>query len=283
MSIAFKAKIRRKYWKLYFYYVRNEKIMVPFEEDNVKAYKLLLRIEIVLRECIKNSLEFTFGKNWQKYLPGTLLINIKDSQTQERRPQFNFMRLGPLYYLTLGELLTVLQQKYCRPVIDIFGGDIFLAQIQNILEPRNAISHSRPVPSVGLQAIETVYSEMVTALTPEGLLRLVERPDIGLSKDDAAEILIASLQQILVELPKLPTTLIIPDEYQIATMQYWWTDDNLAGCNRVKIETVFTTLQDYNKLPSGVGTAGIRQKISEKNDLQGQIHDAISELEKMKK
>ena len=51
--------------------------MIPFENDNQKAYLLLLRIEIVLRECLSRSFQSKFGQRWQKQLPGDLLTKIK--------------------------------------------------------------------------------------------------------------------------------------------------------------------------------------------------------------
>ena len=147
--------------------------MIPFEDDNLRAYTLLLRIEIVLRECLRTSLESKFGVHWRKRLPGELLKKIKELQAEESRPQFNFVRLGPLYYLTFGELLTLLQQKSGRSVAKKLGGDCVLKQLENIFVPRNAVCHSRPVSSVGLKTIETLYAEMETALTAEGLARLM--------------------------------------------------------------------------------------------------------------
>lgn len=70
--------------------------MIPFEEDNVAAYRLLLRIEIALRECLKLSFEQQFGPKWQNSIPGNLLTKIREAQREENRPQFDFLRLGPL-------------------------------------------------------------------------------------------------------------------------------------------------------------------------------------------
>jgi hypothetical protein len=97
--------------------------MISFENENLEAYRLLLRIEIALRECLRISMESEFGAHWQKNLPGELLKKVKESQAKENRPQFNFIRLGPLYYLTFGELLTLLHQKAGNPVAKKFGGD----------------------------------------------------------------------------------------------------------------------------------------------------------------
>jgi len=74
--------------------------MIPFENDNLKAYTLLLRIEVVLRECLKQALEAEHGLSWQKKLNGELLKTIRKAQSDEYKPQFDFVRLGPLYYLT---------------------------------------------------------------------------------------------------------------------------------------------------------------------------------------
>jgi len=89
--------------------------MNPWEEENLRAYKLLLRIEVVLRECLRISLQSEFGVQWQKKIPGEVLKKVKEAQSEENQPQFNFRRLGPLYYLSLGELLPILQQKPGRP------------------------------------------------------------------------------------------------------------------------------------------------------------------------
>jgi hypothetical protein len=255
---------------------------VPFEEDNIEAYRLLLRIEIALRECLKASLESEFGVHWRKKLPGELLKKIKESQTEENRPQFDFIRLGPLYYLTLGELLPLLQQKYGHSVTERLGGDCFLKQLENILGPRNALCHSRPVSSVGLKTIETLYSEMETALTVEGLARLVAKPDVGLAQDEAAKALFPSLRQAILDLPHLPPTIPTPEAFQSVTAQFWWADDSLAGFNRSFVDTAIILIREYNALPTGVGSAGVRQKFCEERDLHKSIKNAINELEKVK-
>jgi len=141
--------------------------MIPFESDNLRAYTLLIRIEIALRECVRQSLETEYGLQWQKKLHGELLKKIRMSQVAENRPQFDLVRLGPLYYLTFGELLTQLQQKPSRLVTDKLGGDSFLKQLENVFIPRNALCHSRPVSSVGLKTIETLYAQIEAALTKD--------------------------------------------------------------------------------------------------------------------
>jgi hypothetical protein len=256
--------------------------MIPFEQENLRAYTLLLRIEIVLRECLRNSLESEFGVHWQKRLPGDLLKKIKESQTEENKPQFNFIRLGPLYYLTFAELLTVLQQKGGRSVAEKLGGDCFLKQLENLFVLRNALCHSRPVSSVGLKTIEALYAQMETALTAEGLARLMAKPDTGISQDEAAKAIRPPLQQILRDLSNLPPTFPIPESYQTATIQFWWAEeDSLAGFNCSCVESAIALIREYNALPAGVGSAGNRQRFCEQRDMKKQIQDAITELEKV--
>lgn len=256
--------------------------MIPFENDNLKAYALLLRIEIALRELLRISLESEFGVQWRKRLPGELLKKIKESQTEENRPQFGYVRLGPLYYLTFGELLTLLQQKSGRPVADKLGGDCVLKQLENIFVPRNAVCHSRPVCSVGLKTIETLYAEMEAALTTDGLARLIAKPDAGLAQDQAANSLIPALKDVLRDLPNLPPSFVIPDVFQTAIAQFWWADDSLAGFNRSVIEAAIAVIREYNALPAGVGCAGTRQRFTEQRDTKEQVQHAITELEKVK-
>jgi len=255
--------------------------MIPFESDNLKAYTLLQRIEIALRECLRIALESEFGVEWRKRLPGELLKKIKESQTEENRPQFNFVRLGPLYYLTFPELLPLLQQKSGRSVTDKFGGDCFLKQFENTFTPRNAVCHSRPVSSVGLRVIEALYFQMETALTNEEMARLLAKPDTGISQPEAAQLLNASLEQVLRDLQGLPQALPIPESYQVATNQFWWADDALSGFKRSTVEAAFSLFVEYNALPRGVGSAGARQRFCEHRDLRHHIQAAVAELEKV--
>lgn len=255
--------------------------MIPFESDNLRAYTLLLRIEIALRELLRTSLETEFGGQWRKKLPGDLLKKIKESQTAENRPQFGYVRLGPLYYLTFGELLTLLQQKSGRLVAERLGGECVLKQLENIFVPRNAICHSRPVSSVGLRTIETLYAEMEAALKTDGLARLISKPDAGLAQDQAAMGLIPSLKNALRDMPKLPPSLLIPEVFQTATAQFWWADDSLAGFDRSIVEAAIALMGEYNVLPGGVGCAGIRQRFREQRDIENAVQHAITELEKV--
>src|SRR5207244_1315839 len=146
----------------------------------LRAYTLLLRIEVALREYLRKSLEAEHGIQWRKKLQGELLKKIRKSQADENQPQFDFVRLGPLYYLTFGELLTQLQQNPSRSVTNKLGGDCFLKLLESVFMPRNALCHSRPVSSVGLKTIETLYAQIETAVTPEGLASLIAEPDTGL-------------------------------------------------------------------------------------------------------
>lgn len=255
--------------------------MIPFENDNVRAYTLLLRIEIVLRECLRKSLESEHGVHWQKKLHGELLKKIRKSQADENKPQFDFIRLGPLYYLTFGELLTQLQQNPSRSVAEKLGGDSFLKQLENVFTPRNALCHSRPVSTIGLKTIETLYAQVERALTEEGLKRLIAKPDTGLVQAEAAKALIPALKQGLRDLPSLPAALPIPDLFQTATAQFWWADDSLAGFSISTVEVAFGLIKEYNSIPTGVGSAGSRQRFSEQRELKMKIQSAVTELEKV--
>ena len=64
-----------------------EDCKVSFEEDNLEAYPFLLRIEIALREGLKDTYKDQHGPGWQKFLPGELLKKIRESQKEENRPQ----------------------------------------------------------------------------------------------------------------------------------------------------------------------------------------------------
>ncbi|MBK6759157.1 MAG: hypothetical protein IPH85_14420 [Ignavibacteria bacterium] len=256
--------------------------MIPFEFDNVRAYELLLRIEISLRELLKSTYEDEYGKKWRSRLPGELLKKVKASQTEENRPQFGYARLGPLYYLTFGELLILLKQKPGSQVAMQLGGEVILKQLENILVPRNAVCHSRPVSTVGLQTIETLYAEMETALTRDGLTLLISETDTGISLDQACPDIVSALKCVVEGLPNLPASFIEPEVFETARAQYWWAEDSLAGFNRSVVEAAIELVRDYNSLPTGVGCAATRQGFIEQRDMKELIHNAIIELEQVR-
>ena len=162
-----------------------------------------------------------------------------------------------------------------------FGGQCFVKQLENIFAPRNAVCHSRPVSSVGLKTIEALYAEMETALTADGLARLIAKPDTGLAQDEAAKALIPPLNKTLRDLPDLPQAFPIPDAFPTATSQFWWANDSLAGFNRSIVEAAIALIREYNALPAGVGAAGTRQRFCEQRDLKKRTQEAITELEKV--
>ena len=253
--------------------------MISFEDDNSKAYVLLLRIEIALRELLRNSMKSELGVTWSKRLPGDMLKKIKESQTEENRRKFGYVRLGPLYYLTFGELLTLLKQKPGHPVAEKLGGKHVLAQLEDIFVARNAVCHSRPVSSPDLQQIETLLGNIETALGAAEFARLIAKPDVGLTQDQAANGLILALKEVLHALPELPPSFAIPDVIQDATNQFWWADDLLAGFNRSIIETAILVIREYNALPAGVGSAGARQGFIDQRMVSTRVLLAIGELE----
>jgi len=122
---------------------------------------------------------------------------------------------------------------------------------------------------------------METALTADGLAHLMAKPDTGLTQGEAANSLIPALTEMLHSLPALPLAFKIPEAFQTATTQFWWADDSLAGFNRSSVESAIALIHDYNALPSGVGSAGIRQRICEQRGLRRQIQEAITELKKV--
>src|SRR5882724_9719628 len=147
--------------------------MVPFERENVEAYRLLLIIEVVLRELLQATSQDHYGLGWRKKLPGKLLTKVREAERDEDlKRQLGFVRLGPLYYLTLGELIELLTQAHAKPALDKLGGVSFLAQLQNILPIRNAVSHSRAVSPTGLLSVQAIYQQVLTALGADAVLKL---------------------------------------------------------------------------------------------------------------
>jgi hypothetical protein len=255
--------------------------MIPFEEDNLKAYRLLLRIEIAIRECLRNTLEVSHGSKWRKMLPGELLKKIRDAQAEEKRPQFDYICLGPLYYLSLGELVVILQQKPGASMAALFGGDGFIKQLESILGLRNAICHARRVPSVGLKALEALYLQIETALTHERLIEILSSPDVGMSQHEAAKVLIPWMEEAKGIISNLQHPIPVTGPHAIAAQQYWWGKTELAGFDCMVADRAVDVIADYNALHNGIGSAANRNRFCEDRRPLEAINDAIQELRKV--
>jgi len=255
--------------------------MISFQEDNIRAYGRLLWIEVAVRECIRHAMEQTYGDAWKKKIPGDLLKKIRESEREENRPHFNFIHLGPLYYLSLGELVPILRQKVASNITKIFGGEWIINDIEKILGPRNAICHARPVPAVGLTAIESLYQQVKTALESQGMIDIVATSDTGIFPEDSAKLLIPWIDELKKIMPILHAPIAIPDAYKDATLQYWWGNQDLAGFDCSTIDFLANLLGDYNSLPLGVGSAAKRQRFCEDRQPLQAIDNALSQLRRV--
>ncbi len=255
--------------------------MIPFEEENVRAYRLLLWIEVTARECIRYCMAQRHGETWRKHIPGPLLKKVRDSEMEENRPHFDYIRLGPLYYLTLGEIVPMLSQKVSKDIVELFGGEWIIEDIKKILGPRNAICHARPVPSAGISAIETLHKQMTIALQSHQLEHVVTSPDTGVSPDDTSKALIPWLDGLVPRFAALQSPLEIHDMYESAILQYWWGTQELAGFNCEAVESLIKFIHQYNSLPQGLGSARKRQLLCENKQPSQLIETAIKELKRV--
>lgn len=250
--------------------------MVPFETDNLRAYLLLLRIEVALRELIRKAYQAEFGAPWRRRLPGDLLRKIRESEsTDAAKKQFAFRRLGPLYYLTFGDLLTLLDQKTCAPILAPLGGPSFVSQVANLAGPRNAISHARAVSSAAIAATEALYAQLESAYTPSELATLLRSPDVGLDPYDVRSRCADWLRRLQQDVPQLHTPLDPMPDHQNAVNQYWWGNVQFAGFDTNSIEDIAKLVRAYNALPPGIGAAADRLRFVTQNDLQNKLAVAL--------
>ena len=254
--------------------------MVPFEADNIRVYRLLLRIEIALRELIRQAYQAEFGDQWRQRIPGDLLRKIRLAEsTDAAKKQFGFRRLGPLYYLTFGELLPMLQQKTCKPLLVPLGGTSFVAQVDNLSGPRNAISHGRPVSSAAIAATEALYAQLESACSPGGLAAILASPDVGLDPHDVRSRCAAWLRRLRQEVALLRTPLDSMPDDQIAVNQYWWGNVQFAGFDTDSVDHIAELARAYNALPLEIGSAATRLRFVTQNDLQNKLDIAIRSID----
>ncbi len=258
--------------------------MVPFEDANTEAYRLLLRIEVAVREVLRTALQDVHGPRWQRQLLKPMRQKIHEAQTEEeRRRQFGFQRLGPLYYLTLGELLPLLRQRTAEDAVTQLGGTHFLDQLDNIFTPRNAVAHSRNVSDAGLAAIRALFQQMENAMGTDPLRELLENPEVGIAPTEALPRILGWFRDSNSAIRRLDVTCPSCSIYEKATAQFWWGMTEVCDLDYPAVENGARLLEQYNALPTGIGSAGGRQRFVEDNDLAQQLDKAISSLKKVVK
>lgn len=254
--------------------------MIPFEAENVEAYRLLLRMEIALRELVREAMEAKFGKGWRKQLPGRFLIKIRESQREEEsRRQFDYLTLGPLYYLTFGELLEVLRETPAEAAAHKVGGPGFLRSLDSLTSPRNAVSHGRAVSTAGFATVRAVYQQLEAALTHDGLLALLANPDTGIYPGEARLALRSWLRDCLKITESLGNPCPPSDLFTKATEQYWWGRNDLASFDCSLVSQVARLLREYDSLPTGLGSKSDRARFAQERRLHEAITVAITALE----
>ena len=246
--------------------------MIPFEHDNLRAYQLFLRLEVALREITREVYQSSYGNGWQRKIPGALLKRVRESQSVEKaKKNFGLRRLGPLYYLTFGELLDILQQSPSKEHLATTVDSSFVNQLRNLTTPRNAICHSRPISPSSLATLEAVYDQLVTAYSQDTIEMFVKSPEVGVDPEEALPQLYKSICDAQVDIKNLTHPIDIPSVYEVARHQYWWGASDFAGFETSDIDSVMSLFIKYNSLPTGVGSAGIRNEFVRKHEMTGVV------------
>jgi hypothetical protein len=262
--------------------------MIPFEEQNAKTYKLILRIENILREFITRSLKEEFDSRWQREIPGDCKKRIKEASGYEASQHFQFRKMGPLYYLTLGDMEVLLKQKVGGKAREGLGGspsldnDTLMPKVREALPVRNALAHSRDVTGLGQKSVTNLYDHIVNALGEDTVRELLANPDIGISQEDAAEGL---LQWLCENREALSAEADLPDQdsvYEKASEQYWWGQAEYGGFENETIDEVVDLLEKYRNLPKGIGTITEKQHFISDSELLKKLNRAVKELEEFK-
>ena len=249
---------------------------VPFADANIEGYRCLLYVEIALREVAKHALCTEYGEAWQRRIPGHYLNKIRADQNDEaNRANLGFRRLGPLYYLTFGELVELSLQ---RPVVELVRrvlGQHGPELLKDIVPSRNAIAHCRNLPENALASVRTLNMHMATGLTQHALAHLTQQPDIGLYPDEARKRLVNWLVRVRTVVTTRRALSSDSADYHRAAHQYWWSSSDLAGFDVRRVDRLATAILDYSALPSGVGAVLARERCISASSLLSELDDVI--------
>jgi hypothetical protein len=254
--------------------------MLSFETTNTEAYGLLLRIEVAVRELTRREMTAAYGAKWPKQIPGELWKKVREGQSdEEARKQYGYLALGPLYYLTFGELLLFLKRAQARPAA-IKLGEGFLTSLDSLLTPRNAVSHGRPVSAAGLESVRATYQQLEVALSQEGLASLLRQPDTGVYPSDAPRHLLAWLRACQDTIALLGPEPPNPAPFLEASRQYWWALPGSCPFDCQPIESAAVLMEQYALLPVGLGSKADRQRFVETHRVSQVLETAVAAMEK---
>ena len=234
---------------------------VPFASRNSEGYACLLYIEVALRELARHELCRHYGEKWQKRIPGRYLQKIRRDQKDEAtKASLGFRRLGPLYYLTFGELVEVAIQEPTVEAVTRVLGQQGPALLMEIVPCRNAIAHCRDLSEEALATVRALSSRMTTGLAAHGLAGVLQQPDIGLYPEEARELIARWLTEVQDVLSELRALTVGQESYKEASRQYWWSSSDLAGFDVELVDGLAVKVRQYSQLPGGVGAAATRER-----------------------
>ena len=104
-----------------------------------------------------------------------------------------FRKLGPLYYLTFGELVEMSTQRPVADVLKTVLGPQALQLLQEVIPSRNAIAHCRDLTDNALASLRALTMRLATGLAAHELAPILHEPDIGVHPEEARDRLTAWL------------------------------------------------------------------------------------------
>lgn len=228
-------------------------------EANVKAYKLLFLLEVVLREYIIEKMESAYGVHWHKTaLPsGEMLTKFKNAKEYETRtPWISHIPLHPIYYLDFPDLATLLEKKDNWE--NVFKGelqrkDIVVADLRKLEPIRNKIAHGRRATNSDCSIIQSTVEVFVELLGHDKFSLLTERcTSVEDIRDRMLQLRLEAEEAIVAcceakEIPSLKNWL--------AMKKSWWFDDDYLLVELNSVRNFFQCMEEYHTLPRfrGVG------------------------------
>ena len=252
---------------------------IPYADRNAEGYQCLLYVEVALRELTRRELRNHHGEDWQKRIPGRYLKKIRQDQKNEvMRASVGFRKLGPLYFLTFGELVELSVQ---RPVVDLLKkvlGQQGPELLQESVPSRNAIAHCRDLTENALATVRTLKMHMATGLAANDLVGLLQEPDIGIYPEDACVRLTTWFRRIQEALNELKALPMDSEHYDQARRQYWWSSSDLAGFDVERVNRLAAEIDEYSHLPTGLGAAASRQRFLSESQILTELEACIRML-----
>jgi hypothetical protein len=256
-------------------------------EKNLKIYRRIYTIEIVLRELIISALGEVRGELWHiDMLPPDILRKYLNAKEYEEAENWNqLVPHHPIYYIDFSHLRIIIEAK--KNWNAVFKG-IFKKSLNGVqsrlsaLEPiRNKIAHNRLTSDKDFEVVEVTFEWLSECLGEQRVLDLATR--MTLARDIPGQIgeLRAEALTVVAACTRCAALESLATWQSIGNS--WWFDQAYLGHPVDRIVIFFETAEEYHAIPRRRGSGHHIEAWVRKSQIEDKYEDAEKDFTRILK